>query len=650
MFWSTSAYYSNDKIAMNTSSEPPEDRFCDLVMKGGITSGIVYPKAIALLAQKYRFRSIGGTSAGAIAAAVTAAAEFKRRSTGTREGFEILAGLPDELKAKLPGTKRSKLLSLFQPQPKTRRLFSVLVNSLNSGGTYDRILSVAGGLLLAYLAATGLSIVVAAAAYLIGLDLFGCVLLLLIALVLSIAVSVYIDVTRAVVENGYGMCTGLSTEEGHPALTPWLNELIQRAAGLPSEGSPLTFGMLWDAKGFPPVWLKIPAGTTARSIDLQMFSTNLGHGRPYIFPLPEADAAKSRFRDRERLFFRPKELGRYLPADVAEWMRTKGTPYVADAGRGDKDPPTQEATALALLELPPARDFPVILAARMSLSFPFLFAAVPLWAIDFDPPAGQRHFRRCWFSDGGISSNFPMHLFDGLVPSWPTFGIDLEPKFNGREMVFLPSDYTQGYGERWDNFDAAPASASRFGGFLSAIMSTMQNWNDNSLARMPGVRDRIARVRLDAKEGGLNLNMDARVIDKVAQRGEEAAAQLVSRFFDSPTPGSQAAGWDEQRFVRLCVLLKMLESRAPGLANALVAHCEYATDYDTLIARWTQSAENPNTVAPPGFEAPFTPTQADALRGVIRELNRLSTAMTEPSNVTSFKPVPKPELRVRPPL
>ncbi|HDX0915153.1 TPA: patatin-like phospholipase family protein, partial [Stenotrophomonas maltophilia] len=46
------------------------DKYCDLVMKGGITSGIVYPNAVLALAREYRFKSIGGTSAGAIAAAV----------------------------------------------------------------------------------------------------------------------------------------------------------------------------------------------------------------------------------------------------------------------------------------------------------------------------------------------------------------------------------------------------------------------------------------------------------------------------------------------------------------------------------------------------------------------------------------------------
>jgi hypothetical protein len=34
----------------------PEMLECDLVMRGGITSVIVYPKAIAKLAESYKFR------------------------------------------------------------------------------------------------------------------------------------------------------------------------------------------------------------------------------------------------------------------------------------------------------------------------------------------------------------------------------------------------------------------------------------------------------------------------------------------------------------------------------------------------------------------------------------------------------------------
>ena len=47
---------------------------CDIVMKGGITSGVIYPRAVAELAKTYRLSQVGGASAGAIAAAAAAAA------------------------------------------------------------------------------------------------------------------------------------------------------------------------------------------------------------------------------------------------------------------------------------------------------------------------------------------------------------------------------------------------------------------------------------------------------------------------------------------------------------------------------------------------------------------------------------------------
>ncbi len=73
-------------LAEFAGEKPP----CDLVMKGGITSGVVYPLAVVELARKYRFRCIGGTSAGAIAAVVTAAAEYGRDSGGFQQGRESL--------------------------------------------------------------------------------------------------------------------------------------------------------------------------------------------------------------------------------------------------------------------------------------------------------------------------------------------------------------------------------------------------------------------------------------------------------------------------------------------------------------------------------------------------------------------------------
>src|SRR5688572_801942 len=59
-----------------TYASPPAT--CDIVMKGGITSGIVYPWTVCDLAGRYRLVNVGGTSAGAIAAAAAAAAEYGR--------------------------------------------------------------------------------------------------------------------------------------------------------------------------------------------------------------------------------------------------------------------------------------------------------------------------------------------------------------------------------------------------------------------------------------------------------------------------------------------------------------------------------------------------------------------------------------------
>lgn len=630
-----------DRAAITATDTPPPDRFCDLVMKGGITSGVVYPRAIDRLSRHYHFKNIGGTSAGAIAAAVTAAAELQRRTSGSRAGFDLLRGLPDELQQEVAPGQR-KLLSLFQPQPATRRLFRVLAHALNSGSTRQRITAMVTGAIRAYWAAAAAAAVLALLAWLVG-GLLAALLMLLVAGTGLTAWMTFRDITGPVVDNGFGLCTGLGDDPRQPALTPWLHSLIQRAAGLPVDGAPLTFGMLWAAPGHPPELAPLPPDAQRKSIDLQMFSTNLGHGRPYIFPLSETPGQAGR----DRLFFRAAELARYLPPPVLDWMVAHGRTWAPAPGRAACDPSAEDAAALQLLELPPPAHFPVLLAARMSLSFPLLFAALPLWAIDHDVmgPQGRAPFRRCWFSDGGISSNFPMHLFDGLVPSWPTFGINLEDQIEGGPDVTLPQHYDSGWGERWNRFDHAKTDgAGRFGGFFAAILGAMQNWNDNALSRMPGVRDRIARVGLKPSEGGLNLNMEGAVIGAVADRGERAAQALVARFV-ADAQGTPAAGWDEQRWVRLGVLLTMIQERAPGVLTALDGRLPHATPLQVLIAR----AGAPGAT-PAGYGAPLTPAQQQALQAVVRALGVLVGTLAEPACRTDFQPVPKPELRVRPPL
>ena len=630
----------------------PEDRFCDLVMKGGITSGVVYPPAICELAQHYRFKNIGGTSAGAIAAVATAAAEYRRITQRSSAGFDMLGALPDRLGE--PQGGKTQLLRLFQPDAPCRRLFTILVSALNAGGTYDRIAKALWGCLEGYWVATLLSLLLTALVAWLTHSGVATVLFLILSMVGLVGLGIYGDVTRHVVGNNYGLCKGLTTQSRDgPALTVWLHELIQDIAGV-SRDRPLTFGDLWGAKDLSQPATQESEGAAARSVNLQMFTTNLSHGRPYVFPHMEPTA---------RLFFRVAELQEYLPSVVVSWMKEHSIPYEQRSVYSDPKPASLPVDDLREIVNP--QDFPVLLATRMSLSFPLLFSAVPLWAIDYEARRGERTVRRCLFSDGGIASNFPVHLFDGLLPSWPTFGIQLQPALPKLpdSFIFLPHEYGQGIADTWDRFDEKARPASRFGGFLASIVATMQNWNDNTLARGPGVRDRVVRLRLKPKEGGLNLDMPLPVIDAIAKRGKEAGAALVRRFLsaghDAAAPPASTGenllpqrshsaghwqGWDFQRWVRLDVLVRTLADKAPGLLRALGDNVPHASAYrDLLRAAVAQ--------APPGHDAPLSSQQADALQELLEALERVSREFSgRRSSDYPDDPVPSADIRVRPTL
>jgi len=604
---------------------PPTDRYCDIVMKGGITSGVVYPPAICKLAEQYHFKNIGGTSAGAIAAALTAAAEYRRRVTGEQAGFDLLAALPTNL-GKTDASKNTQLFRLFQPDDSCVRPFRILTASLNARGTFDRLRKLLWGCVSSYWLASLASVILSVGIG-IGTDSWHAGLLLFLAtLPAFVGLFIYMDLTRGLVGNNYGMCKGLTTrKESGPALTPWLHAQIQNAAGLPLN-EPLTFGHLWRAPGGP---VSSSGATSARSIDLQMFTTNLSHGRPYMLPHVEPTA---------RLFYKADELAPYLPEEVMTWFDQHAVAYVPSASMPLSDPSTESAAALGLKEIPRPDDFPVLLAARMSLSFPLLFAAVPLWAIDYEHARKQRDFQRCLFSDGGISSNFPMHLFDGLVPQWPTFGIDLEPKIEDLPgSTFLPVGYMQGIADRWTRFDAATKSASRMGGFLMSIPGAMQNWNDNTQARSAGVRDRVVRVRLEKNEGGMNLNMPEEVIVSVAKKGGDAADKIVARFLGTSAGWN---GWSSQRWARFDVFLYALNQKIGGLLKALGGDVPHSDSYAQLI-------ELSRANAPPGHVASLSEPQIQALNRLKRALDDVAKEFANSAAGYSNAPLPEPELRAR---
>ncbi len=571
---------------------------CDLVMKGGITSGIVYPPAVLELAQKYRFRSIGGTSAGAIAAVVTAAAEFGRE----QGGFEKLQGLNDWL------AQDGNLRDLFQPTREARPLldlllqahhkavgpvdpkagpdaatkrktpflpawirlpFLVLPAALRSAMPWTYWISTVLGLLAGswvdWILACGLvapshptaRIIVA---FVMPVGFIGAY----VASIGTCAWRLWKVLSDVATRQFFGICTGLVTPENPtvPTLTTWLHERIQDMAGLSEQGTPLTVGALKAKHG---------AGGEDLGIDLRTITTCLSLGQPYVLPIED-----------DLFLFNEDDMARIFPAPVAKHL-------VANA---------RKTTRLDLSKLPGyhvlpnADDIPALVLARMSLSFPILLSAVPLYVMKRDAlathraerhePDGAPHpslvlqsaeadLQRIWFSDGGITSNFPIHFFDAWLPSRPTFGMNLaslppepatplnEAAPDAARPVYLPVA----------NRVVNPPQSDIVSllGFMGAIGATAQNFRDNTLAALPSYRERIVQIRLSDHEGGLNLAMGDDAIHSIIAKGR-TAGDLLSAF-----------DFDQHRWVRLLVFMAQFEHQLLHLGNTLKK-----SNYELLIS------------------------------------------------------------------
>jgi predicted acylesterase/phospholipase RssA len=294
--------------------------------------------------------------------------------------------------------------------------------------------------------------------------------------------------------------------------------------------------------------------------------------------------------------------------------------------------------------MPDACNLPIVVATRLSLSYPLLISAVPLWAIDYEAPPGQRTFKRCWFSDGGLSSNFPIHLFDGLLPRWPTFGMKLEDFPKGyaakKDRIYMPLSNFEGFGDAWDRFDEGSSGLARIKGFAASLIDSAINWNDNVLSRLPGNRDRIVRIRLHESEGGMNLNMGHEKIEELGNAGHLAATPIVQRFVDEAAPlaGGNPMGWENHRWIRLRLLVALLEQTMPKVQNALTSTVPGAPAYDA------------QTHAAPGRDGRQFPlddaAQAQAVLDALAELSQLADAVKKCATERTA-PRPLPELKVR---
>ena len=531
-------------------------RFCDIVMKGGITSGIVYPAAVVEIAKDFVFKNVGGTSAGAIAAALTAAAERRRYIDGSYESFDRVGQIPTYLMTD------SRLFKLFAPNSRTTSLFRTLISLAGRPRFRPALLAKWCGLLWAYPlasvigAAPGVVSLVAVArtrdetaAWLWWFAIVIAAATIAGGVTIAAAIALARDLLGRLPANGYGLVTGMNDADrtSEVALSTWLAAEMQRTAGLPGN-VPLTFGMLWDARRDPAL-PGLEEQPETPDVNLEMITTNVTYGRPYSFPITTHE-----------FFFDPDELKRYVPDYVVGWMIARSR-----APR-DADEAARFQRLLPKRALPLMGDMPVIVATRMSLAFPVLLSAVPLYAADRSAapqPDGFFPLERVWFSDGGLSSNFPITLFDAPLPRWPTFAMNLAAFPPGKHRV---ADEAQNVYMITRNEDGRLPAFNRIHGltgFVSAIVNAMQNWNDNTQATLPGYRDRIVTVFLDTDEGGLNLDMPPEVLSRLQKRGAAAGALLASRFRDPSTLDPvkpPQLGWENHRWLRFRTTMSSLRA------------------------------------------------------------------------------------------
>jgi hypothetical protein len=345
-----------------------------------------------------------------------------------------------------------------------------------------------------------------------------------------------------------------------------------------------------------------------------------------------------------RLFFRLEDMERFFPEPILLHLAAHARPYQPQS---DDDPAPGKETQ-DFLELP-HEHLPILVAARLALSFPLLISAVPLWAIDYEMDKGKRTFARCWMSDGGLCSNFPIHLFDSFLPKWPTFGISLQTRSEhwkpGDPVVTLPDLDTEGRADTWHRIEPLGGGViKKLTRFLFGLWTATWRWNDMTMMRMPGVRDRVVRVLLDKDEGGVNIAMSPAQITKLAtDYGKVAARKFVGKFSEA------APGWPEHRWVRFNRLLIALRQQIDGFrfSASLDSHARPIADQIhqsrsiAPLRRQRNDAERSDRF--------LNALQESELEQLLAALTKLEAAFTQAGNHTPYEAMPRPSLRVRHP-
>ena len=178
------------------------------------------------------------------------------------------------------------------------------------------------------------------------------------------------------------------------------------------------------------------------------------------------------------------------------------------------------------------------------------------------------------------------------------------------------------------------------------------HWNDMTMMRMPGVRDRVVRVLLEEGEGGVNIKMSGQQIRDLAKKyGKQAADAFVTKFATENSPG-----WPEHRWVRFNRLLISLREQIDcfGFTAGLKRHTlpleEQIDESVEALGKVRGPLQgHPNEEQQEPSEKPLKPEQVAELKHLLRALATFETTFQKAGDYTPYKAMPQPSLRVRHP-
>lgn len=452
---------------------------------------------------------------------------------------------------------------------------------------------------------------------------------------------------------------GVPAPDGVPALATWVTDRLDDLAGIPrgrvetpdlfdsagllhdgglpgGEGDPgrpaLTFGDLWLGRTGTrtledaDVLQRAAADPEHRVVDLVLTTTDLTQVRPYRMPLPVADELER--RGMSRFLFCRTCLEAVIPLRVVVQL-VKASPAL------DTEHACPRHDGALLHELPDPWDVPVALAVRMSMAVPGLLAAVPLCTVEPDADAaGPGMVRLHWFGDGDLTAGMPVGAFDTLLPRWPTFAFHVDPDAAADGPgVDLPAQDAARRPLGWHPLVSAL-------GFARAAARAPRAWADATSADLPGYRGRVAVV---GGAAGLPVPyVSQRQVLALALRGSAAGEALRERFTgpDDDVPGQTQT--DRYRWIRLRTALREYRGLSLSISRRLPLYSDLAAGYRVPAAL---TAWFPAGLAP-GSRDPSWPDAA----ATVTHLRALSAGGVLDWDTDLGAPPVDPELRLLPPL